>query len=181
MHKINIIFILVLLVVGCCNNDKSNKKQENLTDYKKIEEIQKTKKIPLLKVVDSSLCFWLDSIIIQEKECYFYDSVTSACVIDIYQVSSLILIDVSSTNKFGNCHLNSDGIFFYKDFPFITNRQVSTNIFNETNDSVLINYKYLSSYENVIDYSEVLSYWHFIYKNNSISFRWNYKCLKEKP
>lgn len=166
-----------------CNGNKTNSKEQIYSECDTILKNKKVieKEIPLYEV-DKSFLVYLDTIVESEKKCSFYSKCTSSFLCYAIQEDEGVKIEITSINKYRYGYENCFAIFKHKDMIFACEKGFPVeNLLLKTNrKEKVIFYDVDRSDWNQLSHNDRATTWAFNYKNNHISFRNHFQCVKDE-
>jgi hypothetical protein len=183
-HLLFLIFSIII-VESCTFSSKKNAESsfenicsDTLTKGERIDSV-------LLKIfkIDSIFFKQLDTIILEEKKCPYYNKCNSGFLFTsslLKSESGLKEIMISAININRYNYSKCKCIFEYKEHRFVCDSLSNTNFLQQTNDSQFVKYIVKDKPQGIHDIDDRFSNWLFININNRIICTGHYQCIDAK-
>lgn len=165
----------MLLFVRCnsCNQESGNNLNDcdTILNNKKIIE----RKVEIYKV-SGSFYNILDSVIVSEKKCSFYNKCTSGFLVTTYKSNDYYKIEINSINIYRYDYSKCLGIFKYKDYSFVCDNLLIPELLKTTNEFNNVKYQDIDRSNWININEDRASTWFFVYRNDSILLKGHHPC-----
>jgi len=173
---------VVFLSFLSCNNSNMTEEYKNdfsvFTDCDTILNGRKSgeKEIRLYKI-DTSFYSFLDSIIISELKCPFYNECMSGFSFTYVNRFGVSEIQITSDNIYRYDYSKCHGLFEYKGRRFICDSLYNSDLLHKTSETICVKYLIIDRSHWATDGDERSTTWFFEFANKQILFKGHHKCF----
>jgi hypothetical protein len=171
----------LLLICSCNGLNKEGKYEINSSLFMGCDTILKGKKIgvkdlPLYKI-DTSFYTFLDSIVVSESKCPFYNECTSCFSFTFVERFGVSEIQITSDNIYRYDYSKCHGLFEYKGRRFICDSLYNADLLHKTSEIITVKYLIFDRSHWANGGNERYTTWFFEYENKNILFKGHHKCF----
>lgn len=169
-------FLLASFFLSCMNSKNNERAISNCDSLLKGKEI--IEESITVYEVNKEIHAFLDSIILYEEECAYYNKCVSGFSFTVQQENESLKIEINSANIYSHDYSNCFGVFEYGSYLFICEGLNIEKILNRTKLKKKIKYINIDRSQWEISHDDRFSTWYFELKNDIIHLTGHHPCPK---
>jgi len=167
----------MLFFMNCMNSNKNVRENANCDSLligKDVIEVNIT-----VYKIDKKFYTYLDSIILNEEKCAYYNRCFSGFSFSVQQSENEnIKVEINSANIYSHDYSNCFGVFEYGNYLFICDGLKPKEILNFTKLKKKVKYLNIDRSQWEISHDDRFSTWYFELNNDIIQIRGHHPCPK---